>query len=207
MREERVIALAGVFQAIALVRSIALRGGADAFAMQPSLDSIFKIDADSPADVFGGLSNLRQGLETLIAQLDDDKRDLSITRLALSVMRVESRLTRRPTLLGALRTGIETIARQTAGAEATSALVALRLGQLYIDTISTIQPRITVEGDPQYLRQDSQAAQIRALLLAAIRAAVLWRQLGGSQWRLVFRRGQYSMMARGLLAQCKLSGA
>ena len=89
MREERVIALAGLFQAVALVRTVAVRGGADPFAMQPSLASIFKIDADSPADVFGGVGNLRPGLETLIAQLDSDKRDLSVTRVAISVLRVE----------------------------------------------------------------------------------------------------------------------
>jgi high frequency lysogenization protein len=206
MREERVIALAGLFQAVALVRMLATRGGVDAFVLQPSLASIFKIDADSTAEVFGGLGNLRLGLETLIAQLDDDKRDLSISRIAISVMRVEGKLARRAAMLGALRSGIETIARQVEGLEASNTLVATRLAALYVDTISTLQPRIVVEGNPQFLRQDTQVAQIRALLLAAIRAAVLWRQLGGSQWRLIFRRRQYSMMARGLLAQCTLSG-
>ena len=207
MREERVIALAGLFQAVALVRMLAMRGGVDAFVLQPSLASIFKIDADNTAEVFGGLGNLRLGLETLIAQLDDDKRDLSISRIAISVMRVEGKLARRAAMLGALRTGIEKIARQVEGLEASNALVATRLAALYVDTISTLQPRIIVDGNPQFLRQDTQVAQIRALLLAAIRAAVLWRQLGGSQWRLIFRRRQYSMMARGLLAQCTLSGA
>jgi len=175
--------------------------------MQPSLSSIFKINADSPADVFGGLNNLRPGLETLIAQLDDSRRDLGVTRIAISVMRVEGKLWRRTGMLGKLREGIETIAQQTAGEEPTSPIVAARLARLYVDTISTLQPRIVVEGNPQFLRQETQVAHIRALLLSAIRAAVLWRQLGGSQWRLIFRRKQYSMMARGLLAQCTLGGA
>ncbi len=207
MREERVIALAGLFQAVSLVRAIAVRGGVDRFAIQPSLDSIFKIDADSPADVFGGLGNLRQGLETLVAQLDDNKRDLITTRLAISVMRVEGKLSLRSSMLSKLRAGIETIARQAQGIDVTNSLVTARLAQLYVETISTLQPRIVVEGNPQFLRQDAQVALIRSLLLAAIRAAVLWRQLGGSQWRLLFRRKQYSMMARGLLAQCTLSGS
>ena len=207
MREERVIALAGLFQAVSLVRAIAVRGGVDRFAIQPSLDSIFKIDADSPVDVFGGLGNLRQGLETLVAQLDDDKRDLITTRLAISVMRGEGKLSLRSSMFSKLRAGIETIARQAQGIDVTNSLVTARLAQLYVETISTLQPRIVVEGNPQFLRQDAQVALIRSLLLAAIRAAVLWRQLGGSQWRLLFRRKQYSMMARGLLAQCTLSGS
>jgi high frequency lysogenization protein len=207
MREERVIALAGLFQAIGLVRAIATRGGADPMSMRPSIASIFKIDAGSPADVFGGLGQLRPGLETLIAQLDDEKRDLALTRLGISVLRVQSRLAVRPAMLRELRRGIETIAAQTQGLDAANAIVTQRLAGLYVDTLSTLQPRIVVEGNPQFLRQDAQVAQIRALLLAAIRAAVLWRQLGGSQWRLLFRRRQYSMMARGLLAQCTLSGS
>lgn len=207
MREERVIALAGMFQAIALVRATATRGSGDDVAMQPSLASVFKIDAASPADVFGGIGHLRLGLETLIAQLDDDKRDLAITRIAITVLRVRAKLARRPQTLGALRAGIESIAQQTAGTEPANPIVMARLAQLYADTISKLQPRIVVEGEPQFLRQDTQVAQIRALLLAAIRAAVLWRQVGGSQWRLLFRRHQYAMLARGLLAQCTLSGS
>ena len=207
MREERVIALAGMFQTIALVRAIALRGGCDATAMQPSLASVFKIDAASPTDVFGGLGNLRLGLETLIAQLDDRQRDLALTRIAISVLRLQRKLAARPQMLGKLRSGIETIAQQTGTIEATSPVVIARFAQLYADTLSKLQPRIVVEGNPQFLRQDAQVAQIRALLLAAIRAAVLWRQLGGSHWRLMFRRRQYAMLARGLLAQCTLSGS
>jgi high frequency lysogenization protein len=204
MREERVIALAGLFQAVALVHRIAAKGQLDAQTAQPSLASIFKIDADSPADVFGGIGNLRLGFETLIAQLDDAKRNLAITRIALSIMRVEGKLSRRAAMLAELRSGIETIARQTAGNDVTSQLVMSRLAGLYADTISTLQPRVVVEGNPDFLRQDAHVAQIRALLLAAIRAAVLWRQVGGSRWRLVFRQRQYSMLARGLLARCTL---
>jgi high frequency lysogenization protein len=206
MREERVIALAGVFQAIALVRDIAQRGGGDAQAMEPSIQSIFKIDSSSPADVYGGLTHLRLGLETLIAQLDDEKRDLALTRLGISVLRVQGKLLGRSWMLGKLRDGIEAIARQTSGSEVSNPLVIGRLAQLYVDTISNLQPRIVVEGNPQFLRQEAQVAQIRALLLASIRSAVLWRQLGGSQWRLLFRRRQYAMLARGLLAQCTLTG-
>ena len=42
------------------------------------------------------------------------------------------------------------------------------------------------------------------MLLAAVRAAVLWRQVGGSQLRLLLRRREYAMLARGLLARCTL---
>jgi high frequency lysogenization protein len=36
---------------------------------------------------------------------------------------------------------------------------------------------------------------------------VLWRQLGGTRWRLVFRYRQYAMLARGLLSRCTIDGS
>lgn len=205
MREGRVIALAGLFQAIALVRAVATRGSADARIMQHSLASVFKIDADSPADVFGGIGNLRVGLETLVAQLGEaGKRDLALTRMAIQVLRLERSLARRTDTLRALRSGIDGMRAAT---ESGQSDLAARLADLYAQTLSRLQPRVMVEGNPTYLQQPVQVNQIRALLLAAVRAAVLWRQLGGSQLRLLFRRRQYAMLARGLLTACTLGGS
>ena len=66
--------------------------------------------------------------------------------------------------------------------------VVAGLGSLYADTVSTLKPRVMVQGNPHYLGQAGVVAEIRALLLAALRSAVLWRQCGGSLWDFVFRR-------------------
>ncbi|HMA20139.1 MAG TPA: high frequency lysogenization protein HflD [Gemmatimonadaceae bacterium] len=205
MREERVIALAGVLQAAGLVRNLAVRGQIDATAMRISLASIFKIDADNAADVFGGVANLRFGLETLVAQVESGQRDTGLTRLLINIMRLERVLAGRSDVLRALRDGIETIGRDPADADFGAAIP--RLAQLYANTLSTLRPRILVEGTPRFLTDPANVDRIRALLLAGIRSTVLWRQVGGSNWRLFFRHRQYAMMARGLLAQCTLSGS
>jgi high frequency lysogenization protein len=205
MREERVIALAGALQAASLVRALALRGEADIGAMRVSLASVLKIDADNAADVFGGVPNLRHGLETLLAQIESRQRDPSLTRLLINVMRVEGVLSRRRDMLEALRAGIEAIAG-AAPPEGLDPIDATPgFARLYSETLSTLRPRIMVEGNPRCLNNPATVDRIRALLLAAVRATVLWRQLGGSQLRLFFRHRQYAMMARGLLAQCTLS--
>ncbi len=59
-----------------------------------------------------------------------------------------------------------------------------KIDGLYQDYISSLSPRIIVRGEQNYLRNDDNAAKIRSLLLAGIRAAVLWQQLGGSRWKL-----------------------
>jgi high frequency lysogenization protein len=99
MREERVIALAGVLQAAGLVRNLAVRGQIDSTAMGISLASVFKIDADNAADVFGGVANLRFGLETLVAQVESGQRDTGLTRLLINIMRLERVLAGRSDVL------------------------------------------------------------------------------------------------------------
>jgi high frequency lysogenization protein len=203
-----VIALAGLFQALALVRALATRGSGDGLSIRQSTASVFRIDADSPIDVYGGIGNLRLGLETLVAQLGEGtKRDLVLTRMMVQVLRLERSLARRSDMLRALRSGIDDMRGLAEQAEAGQVDVSARLADLYAQTLSRLQPRILVEGNPTYLQQSAQVNQIRALLLAAVRAAVLWRQLGGTQMRLLFRRRQYAMMARGLLAGCTLGGS
>lgn len=204
MRESRVIALAGVLQACRLVNDLAIRGSADAGCVRASLGSVFRIDADSAADVFGGVAEVRAGLETLLAQFEGDHRDLALTRLVLSVLRLERRLARHPRMLRELRSGIDGIQRQVDHFGIAHATVQGRLAELYVTTLSRLRPRVIVHGNPTHLGNDQLVEQIRALLLAAVRAAVLWRQVGGSQLRLLLRRRQYAMLARGLLTRSTL---
>jgi len=204
MRESRVIALAGVLQSCRLVRDIAASGRADPATAEASLASVFRIDADSAADVFGGLGGVHRGLETLLDQFDNGARDLALTRLVLGVMRLERRLARNPRMLAELRTGIEDIQRQVDHLGVTHATVQTRLAELYVQTLSLLRPRVVVHGNPLYLADPQRVEQIRALLLSAIRAAVLWRQVGGSQIRLLLRRREYAMLARGLLSRSTL---
>jgi high frequency lysogenization protein len=206
MREDKVIAMAGLMQALALVRAVALRGSCDAAAMRESLASVLRIDADHATDVFGGIGNLRLGLQTLVEQLDQP-REPSLTRMAVTVLRLERRLAARPDMLERLRAQIESIAQMAPQDDNSMVDLPARFAQLYVETLSHLKPRVMVEGNQAFLQQAGRQNQIRALLLAAIRAAVLWRQLGGSQLKLLFRRKQYAMMARGLLARCTLDGS
>jgi high frequency lysogenization protein len=203
MREARVIALAGVFQSCRLVLDLATTGKADAASRESSLGSIFRIDADSAADVFGGISGVRLGLEELIAQLDGE-RDVGLTRLVLAVVRLARKLDRITAMRDALRSGIESIARQVNHTGVAYAGVQARLAELYCETLSQVRPRVIVHGNPVHLGNPRDVEQIRAMLLAAVRAAVLWHQVGGGQFRLLVRRREYAMLARGLLARCTL---
>jgi high frequency lysogenization protein len=204
MRESRVIALAGVMQACRLVHEVATTGRTSNACAESSLSSVFRIDAESAADVFGGIGGVRAGLETLLAQFEGERREAALTRLVLGVLRLERRLARTPRLSAELGEGIAQIQRQVEHFGVAHATVQSRLADLYVATLSSLQPRVVVHGNPVHLGNPQLVAQIRALLLAGVRAAVLWRQVGGSQLRLLLRRREYAMLARGLLARSTL---
>lgn len=204
MNEERVLALAGVFQACALAQQLANDGRCDDAAMQASLASVFRIDAPSVVAVYGNISNLRLGLRRLVAQLDESDRDMSITRMVVTVMRLERSLAGRPELLEQLQQGILAAQRQVEHFGQESRQVNGQLAELYASTLSTLRPRVMVSGNPQQLQQPAVVEKVRASLLAAVRSAVLWRQIGGRQWQLLVYRRQCSMLARGLLTGATL---
>ena len=76
-----------------------------------------------------------------------------------------------------------------------------KLGQIYKETISTLGPKIIVTGEQPYLSSENNASKVRALLLAGIRSAVLWRQCGGSRWQFLFGRKAYITECENILAR------
>lgn len=204
MNEERVLALAGVFQAVALVQQLANDGRCDDTAMEASLASVFRIDAPSVAAVYGNVSGVRLGLRSMIIQIDEGAQDMAITRMVVTVLRLERRLARQPAVLARLQEGIVAAQRQVAHFGQDSIQVIGRLAELYTATLSTLKPRVMVSGNPLTLQQPQVVQRVRANLLAAVRSAVLWHQVGGRQWQLVLHRRQCSMLARGLLTGATL---
>lgn len=199
MNEERVIALAGLFQACALTQQLASTGRCDESAMETGIASVFRIDAPSVTAVYGSVSGLRVGLRALVNQLDETDQGMLVTKMAITVVRLERNLSAHQDLLDKLQTGIVAAQRQVEHFGQDSAQVTARLAELYTSVLSTLQPRVMVSGNPEQLQQPAVVEKIRSNLLAAVRSAVLWRQIGGRQWQLLVYRRQCIMLARGLL--------
>lgn len=199
MNEERVIALAGLFQACALTQQLASTGRCDEAAMETGIASVFRIDAPSVTAVYGSVSGLRVGLRALVNQLDETDQGMLVTKMAITVVRLERNLSAHQDLLDKLQTGIVAAQRQVEHFGQDSAQVTARLAELYTAVLSSLQPRVMVSGNPDQLQQPAVVEKIRSNLLAAVRSAVLWRQIGGRQWQLLLYRRQCIMLARGLL--------
>lgn len=187
--KHRTLALAGLMQGLGLAQATAQNGSANDADLTAALASIFRIDADSVEAVYGSAHLMRAGLETLIGQLQGGAhRDGAISRMAVTVLNVERQLHARGDLMTALQEGITDAERQREHFGVTHSTVIARLGDIYANSVSRLSTRVLVQGNPTQLQQEQVVAQIRACLLAAVRSAVLWRQLRGSYWDLLLRR-------------------
>ncbi|MFO1421404.1 MAG: high frequency lysogenization protein HflD [Candidatus Competibacteraceae bacterium] len=196
---DRVIALAGAMQAADLARGIARRGQANPDDIETCLASLIRIDAPSSADIYGGIARLGSGLRLLEQQLNNP-RDMELTRYAIALMRLERQLSRRDDLLRLIRAGIEDIIQNLAHFPLDHGNTIASFADLYLKTLSTLSPRIMVSGDPVHLNNPANTNRIRALLLAGVRAAILWRQSGGGRLTLLLRRNPLLRETRLLLA-------
>ncbi|MCK4841253.1 MAG: high frequency lysogenization protein HflD [Methylococcales bacterium] len=196
------IALAAISQTCLLVQQLATTGAADNAAIKTCMNSLLKIDSDSVLDIYGDLSQLKPGLLQLEKQLTGRTiADPEQARYAASLVFLEKQLSQRPEMLKKITTGIEKAQAQSETFGSIHENVLANLGDLYHSTISTLQPRIMVNGEEQYLAQTNTVNKIRALLLAGIRAALLWRQCGGARWRFLFFRKKLQDEIKFLISQ------
>lgn len=205
---DQVLALAGIFQSACLVQQLAREGQTDSAALCTSIQSILALDAPDVETIYGGARGVRLGLELLNTKLTGKTKsaDMEMARYVVALVQLESSLRRHPKMLDDIRQGIDTARAQMkffegdAPVDGVHPLLMEKLAQLYSQTISTLTPRIMVSGEHGHLSNPAIAAKVRAALLAGIRSAVLWRQLGGRRWQLLFNRGKIARSAGELLA-------
>ena len=200
---ERTMALAGVFQATELVRQAAMHGTWSGYAATSCLNSLFSMKAESAERVYGGVDKVRLGIETMLSVLRGEQRYLDSLRYSVSVLQVERKFKRRGDLQELVGNGLERIGELGKNLDDNERedLQAEQISELYAQSISTIEPRIVVNGKPQYLQVDRTVDWVRTLLMAAMRSAYLWDQLGGGRFELVFGRKKICKAAESLLLE------
>ncbi|MFC1747566.1 high frequency lysogenization protein HflD [Pseudomonadota bacterium] len=196
---EQVLAFAGIWQAVKLVQQIARTGNVDATDYEACLNTLYVTDPKTTDEVYGSVSTMTTGLNTIFDQFGDatNHRDMELTKYVIGLMTLERRLNKQPELLQKIGNGLELAKSQVHHfGSATHENIIAGLADLYANTISTLPPKIIVQGEQNHLTNSNNAAKVRTLLLAGIRSTVLWHQCGGRRLGLIFSRGK-------LLKQCK----
>jgi high frequency lysogenization protein len=192
-KRDQTLALAGVFQAASLVQQIASTGLANSAVIESSIESLFKFDADTVEQVFGSIAGVNTGLRVLSKQMDfsKEKHNIDITRYVISLLVLERKLSKNKNMLDKISRTLGEIQTSLEFFSLMHDNIFTKLGSLYRETISTLGPKIVVSGERPFLSNDNNADKVRALLLAGIRSAVLWRQCNGSRWQIIFGRKHY----------------
>lgn len=210
---DRILALAGVFQAARLVQQLARQGRSDTAALAASVNSVLEVDSATTEEVYGGAGGVVFGLELLRDKLSGraaDPSDMEMARYVINVLQLERRLKRNKAMLEAIGRGIESATAQMQFFQVGSGNnqqihpnLSAKLAELYTVTLSTLTPRIIVSGEQGYLANPAIADKVRAVLLAGTRSAFLWRQLGGRRWQLLLRRNAIVREAIRILDQLR----
>lgn len=198
---DQALALAGLLHATWHVRKLAHEGRVDEDQFACAIRPVFTLEPESVPEVYGSAECRHNLLSVLRAQLSGGERDLEATRYSATLMHLERKLRARDDLMQALRDGLENARKQAEHFSITHENVIARLADLYTNTISTLQPRILVQGDPRYLQEANTANRVRALLLSGMRSTVLWRQCGGSRLKLILGRNRLMRAASEAEAQ------
>ena len=196
--QDRTMAFAGICQAAYLVQKVARDGSCDEASLRESLQSIPVTNPTQPLEVFGSHLAIRDGYRALVEQLgaDGSQKNAELTRYVVSLIALERKLAKRKDILNMLGERISQIGRQQQHFDLLDEQILANMASIYSDLISPIGPRIQVAGTPLFLQQPLVQHKVRALLLAGIRAVVLWRQLGGSRTQIIFARKKMVELAK-----------
>lgn len=197
---QQAIALAGVAQAARLVDQLARSGSCPDNFLRASVNSLFVFEQDRAEEIFGGTANLRPGLETLAGLLlnRSEARQAEVVRYIFNLLHLEGRFAAKPEMMSVVRSRLEHTGFRSEHFDTSLNSLCHSVSGIYQDTLSTLSFRIQVTGSAEQLQKRECADAVRALLLAGVRSAFLWRQLGGRRWKLLLQRRRLGLIARDL---------
>lgn len=200
-QSQQIMALAAVCETAWLVQQIARQGTCDEQALRVLLNSILNTDPPTAESVYPDRLLLRDGYTSLVEQLGNNRnpKNIEMTRYVIGMVALERKLSGRKRVLQAMGDRINQAKRQVLHFDILSDAVLANFASIYSDLISTLGPRIQIAGTPLYLQQPLVQNKIRALLLAGIRASVLWRQVGGRRRHILFFRKRVIASAEAAL--------
>ena len=201
--QQQVIALAGVVQAARMVDQVAKTGSYPAAFFEASLRSLFSFDAPTVDAVYGNIQGVKLGLRSVVDMLTDATNEdhVAMGAYVRGLLKLEDQFGKRPDLqeVVASRLGHVNFKAQHFSDDAVE--LAASISAIYQDTISNLPYRIKVKGNVQHLQQTKNADLVRTLLLAGLRSAHLWRQLGGRPRHFLFKGGKLAATASDLSRQ------
>lgn len=209
-RQNRALALAGVFQATQITHMTALggrqqMGESGQFYFEQLIKASLNIrptQSNSPhtLDFFHQLSDLSLGLKAfencLIQPFSPTPKSklpkFANTKLpmsyAMALLHLEKKVYQNPEFVKIIEQSQQKILKQLSFFDHNYAhpSIIANLAQTYVDTAGSIHPRIMVRGHAEAFKDPAHTNRIRVALFTGLQMAHLWRQVGGSSWNFMF---------------------
>lgn len=202
---QRMLALAGIMQSCTLINHIARGRWVDPQTVDISIESIFVLEPDDVLSVFQGkTANLEFGLRRLTTFFPkpERKHDAEVASYLFGSILLARLLQQDKARMAKLGEAIEAVnAKRRNDPEMDTDDIAAELAQLYVEYIGSFKRRINLVGSKEILQDPLEVNRLRTLLLAAVRAAILWNQVGGRLWQLWWKRPHIADHAKALLAK------
>ncbi len=198
--EQQAIAMAGVAQAARIVDQVSKTGTYPLEFLESSIHSLFVFAPGSAVDLYGGLPGVKLGLHSLSTLLEDKdaRENQEFVRYVFSLLYLERKFSADSDMMSVVRSRLEHTSFQAEHFSSNVNTLCHSVSGIYQDTLSKQRVRIRVTGSSTHLQNTQNSDVIRAVLLAGVRAAFLWRQLGGKRWRLLLQRRKLLRVAQTL---------
>ena len=182
--KNEVISLGAIYQASSEIKKIAWQGRINNKFIEPLIYSVYQTTSNEIEDIYINLKRLNTGLDFLRKQFVGDvfSRDAEVDRYFEAINVLVKNMNKNSEIFSNLRDELSSHKENVT--EDNLHEHAEFLSNLYLKTISKINPRIIVNGDNIHLTDNKNASMIRALLLSAIRSFILWQQSGGTKFRI-----------------------
>lgn len=198
------IALAALFQCSLQIDRLSQTGYYDEKAVATVIRALLVTKPKTIEDIYNP-SDLTVGFRQLINSTDksDTQKVLmsrDITSLAFKIIELAVRVEKNSRVFAKLSDEIDSLENAVLTEhenflEGDAAVVNLQsnfhlFGSLYQSIISPNFPPLIIYGQENILKDTDNQEKIRSLLLAGIRAVLLWRQVGGRRRYFIFRRNK-----------------
>lgn len=206
--QQQLYALSGLFQSVYCIRFVAMRTEVLPEALDaPLIQAILTQDSKKLTDIFDpSLGHLQSSEQMTVQNIETHfhldaglkfcqnflRGDKNFPRdsleLLINLLRLERRLHKSPQAQAELGQGIKQVIRQKNHFQFDTVRIYESLAGLYSSHLRSLDRPILVKGTPQLLQQPLIQHKVRGLLLAGVRCAVLWRQLGGKRRHFLLNR-------------------
>jgi len=199
--ESQAIALAAVLESAMIVDQLARTGAAPTGEMEALCSALFQFEWEHIGDVFGGTDGLHRGLARLrdLCRQGSTGSAKQVMGYAMSMLYLSDKLGRDKDKLEIIRNRLDHTSHKIEYFDADFDNIAASVSSIYQDTLSQYRYRIQVSGSAEHLQNARTADRVRTLLFAGVRAAMLWRYVGGSRLRFLLNRKRIAAACDTLL--------